>query len=1140
MRTAPTRGRASTWTRLLIAAMLTALVIPALITVFSSAAHAEDDKPDSNYSMYNLASNTGAYFSNENSPDSEGGQKDGANERMTKDWLEVTEDPGSAGSMLGYADSDVSWSLDWLAAKMSGSSQTFGYDTFKAQDDNGHGVGFYDGLMDYSHFGAANNDLGFDSMSSGSGSNFVQKLGGSIIWILYALSMSVSWLFWIVIQILKHLNPFLLLHDGLASISPAYAKWADGMTQGQTAPGELSGLSAFIAQWYGALITMSWAVLVPLFIGVLLLSLVLFKKLNRGSAIKKLIIRVVFIGVGVPLIGSMYTSILNQFDDSMLSQNSGPTKVVLSTYVDFNSWINHDRLAIPDNADISWDADEGHALPKSVLSARSSAAAINVQSHGGDKGVFKNVTVDPMTDDAATSWSNASPDLEDGETDQNTVMATLNMLNGYIGGNSVSASDFESGVKGNITQLSEDQVTQKDKSSWFNKDGGYADAQKKFGEGKVKPQDHPIISNGFAEGHPGLTSSSPGSSQKTFTTGGGTTTDCGYKVVDSEGKPMSCNLSALATYNYLNTGFDDNALTLYSSEKATSGFTRESHDAVSQVGTGPAAFMYWANAVVLLGSIVVVGYLYGIGMLYGAFKHLIQVVGAVIPATAGSLAGISKFIIYAVAMILEVFATMFLYQLVSEFLVSLPTIIEGPASNLVNNNAVNGVISIFSNKALGSVAVTVMTVVTTLLIAGVTFAMVRARKSILTALNEVTTKLVDKFMETNTMPPTGGSTPGAGMMPSVAGGIGSGAGMAMASGMMDKPSGPPPPTSPGFSGRPGGGPGHSPSNAGGTNSQTSLAGPGARQALVSGGSGDNGGPGNPGLPGDGSPGELGPGGAHGSGVPGANGQTGLPGTGDSDGSQIQSNQGRPHQAQEDRALADRVHGQGGLSDLGVTETSSSTDAGGTNGSGSAGGLVPGTRSSQGFRAGTPGSRTAGIGGSATRGQDGTGQGAGRTGRNPSQAKNGSGVILSGNAGGTNGKPSAPRPAPQSNGTSGPGRTNGTRPTPPGSGPISNQAPQRLGKNSTPAAGTEKSRPNRPGPSAAAPASTPSRSAPTPTRSQPSVPSKIAPQPKPASSPVQKPTQRPVNQPQQPSQQPEAAQPRRRVVPKPRGKNSTDT
>jgi hypothetical protein len=66
--------------------------------------------------------------------------------------------------------------------------------------------------------------------------------------------------------------------------------------------------------------------------------------MDRGSAIKKLIIRVVFIGVGLPLLGSMYTGVLDKFDDSLLGQHAGPTRVVLSTYVDFEAWMMNDRL----------------------------------------------------------------------------------------------------------------------------------------------------------------------------------------------------------------------------------------------------------------------------------------------------------------------------------------------------------------------------------------------------------------------------------------------------------------------------------------------------------------------------------------------------------------------------------------------------------------------------------------------------------------------------------------------------------------------------------------------------------------------------------------------------------------------------
>ncbi|MEV4922905.1 hypothetical protein [Streptomyces roseoverticillatus] len=233
--------------------------------------------------------------------------------------------------------------------------------------------------------------------------------------------------------------------------------------------------------------------------------------------------------------------------------------------------------------------------------------------------------------------------------------------------------------------------------------------------------------------------------------------------------PSSCNLSPLTAYNYLNTGFSPSSLTMYSSNNATSGFTRESHMAVSQVGTGPAKFMYWSNAATVLGSIVLLGFWDAIGMLAGSVKRIFGLVAAVPFATLGAMQAIAKVIVYSMALILEVLLTLFIYQFVSEFLISVPDIMAGPVSSFMSPSGLWG------SAALGGIIVVILTLISSLVIMGITFALLRVRKTVLQARDEVVTKLVDKFLETNTVPkPDKG-----GLMPALAAGAGAGAGMAM-------------------------------------------------------------------------------------------------------------------------------------------------------------------------------------------------------------------------------------------------------------------------------------------------------------------------------------------------------------------------
>ncbi|MDP9890663.1 hypothetical protein [Pseudarthrobacter enclensis] len=796
--------------RLLGVTLLAAIIVPLLMSAFAPPARADDKDDRSNYSLYTLASTASSYFSEKNSP--EGGSG------LHAKWAPIVASPAAGGDMLGYADPEFSKGnvVGWLFAAATGSTQTIRYDTLKTSGQKDELS--YAGMVDYAHFGAANADLGLDTMSSGVGGQILAMIGGSVMWVLYLLALSVGTMFYLIIQLLKALNPFMWFYQAVAGVADSEGNTnsahqqnlADGMAGGDAGGGALAGLQHWIASWYGLLQSIAWEALVPLFIGFLIIGLVLFKKMDRGSAIKKLVVRVVFIGVGLPLLGSMYTGVLDKFDDSLLGQHSGPTRVVLSTYVDFQAWMTNDRLAVPEQASISWA--DGQAGSESMMSVRNSALAINAQAHPR----FSGISIGTKTRDAQVAWRAGTVDVGNSAGDDvQAVFSTFGVLNKYISGQITSASDFESGIKSAITDL---DVGDREKKEWFVDDRTYGDVRG-FGEQDgPAPSEHPVLATAGTEG---LASSSPGGISTTFTTQG-TKQGCGFSVLDADGNLASCNLSALSAYNYLNTGFSPDSLTMYSSNNVTSGLTREDHMAVSQVGTGPAKFMYWQNAATVLGCIALLGFWYAIGMLAGAVKRTFSLVAAIPFATLGALSAIAKVVVYSVALILEVIVTLFIYQFVSEFLISIPDIIAGPLSSLMDPNG------LFGSPALGGIVVVLLTIVSSLVIMGVTVALLRVRKVVLQAMDEVFTKLVDKFLETSTPP----KSDKVGPMPSPAHALGTGAGAAaghkLASGLGGKLSGGS--KSPKTGGNPGGGKNAS-TNAGGLNGQQSFPAAGKTLAI---------------------------------------------------------------------------------------------------------------------------------------------------------------------------------------------------------------------------------------------------------------------------------------------------------------------
>ncbi len=98
----------------------------------------------------------------------------------------------------------------------------------------------------------------------------------------------------------------------------------------------MNSLNTWFSGWYQALVNLSWTVLMPLFIYVVFSSL-MWKKGSALSGLKKPVIRMLSSVLVYSLIGSMYTASLSVMKDATAGAGMGATRVVLSTFVDFEN-----------------------------------------------------------------------------------------------------------------------------------------------------------------------------------------------------------------------------------------------------------------------------------------------------------------------------------------------------------------------------------------------------------------------------------------------------------------------------------------------------------------------------------------------------------------------------------------------------------------------------------------------------------------------------------------------------------------------------------------------------------------------------------------------------------------------------------
>ena len=731
------------------------------LTMIGGSAYADKDKAEK-YDFYTLSSNVTAYFSDAAKP--------GEGEGLSADegWTTIAGNASEGGDLLGYGDNDISSFSGWLASATTGASNTVGYDSLKVSDNGSSSANsVYRGILDYAQYGSLLNALGLDSTSTGLGLHFQNMAFGSIMALLYLLAGGIDTIFSAVIWLLETLNPFKFF---FSAISASSAAMANGMTGGQGVPTWMQSLDTWFSGWYQALVNLSWTVLIPLFLFTFIISSLMWKKGNALSGLKKLVIRMLFLGVGVPLIGSMYTASLGVMKDATAGAGMGATRVVLSTFVDFENWAKVNRLAVPSDATLEWDDSEQAPTGASVNKLRQTTVAINGIANPG---AFTDVSGIKPSDLGSISAESAKADVtSNGGLKDLTFMATMNMLLRYTNAQSYQASDFDTAIKGRISQqASGGQETVKNcATTWFNVQ---ADGSTKT-DGKscstIKASDNPVLK--VQEGT-GLQANRPeGSWVVTFTTNNAQLAGDWVMLGDNFN---NANLSALSMYNYLNTAFSKNSATVYSSAHSVSSATREYHNSVNLVGSAGVSWLYWTNSAVTLLCFIVLGLGYAFGMFTGAIKNSLHIITAVPFATLGSLAGIAKVLIYTFTMITEIIATMFIYRLVQEIIISIPGIFEGGLEHMFNS--MGG----FGTYLKNSGNVTLFTsIVSTVLLLILTWKMLHFRGAFVKGLNEAVTKIIDKFLDTNVAPPAGGGK----LMPALAGGVGAGVGSAAANRLM--------------------------------------------------------------------------------------------------------------------------------------------------------------------------------------------------------------------------------------------------------------------------------------------------------------------------------------------------------------------
>ena len=776
-------------------------VVKPIVSSFTvNKTYAEEEKTvDMSYSFYNMTAWLAAYYNAASSPNGWETIKgnvdekeyafhslltqaaiEGANTQdkynkgewtyADKTWVNGAKNIGGGGALLGFPDPLILKGkiLGFFASKTSSSTVDYSYDSLSSVESK-----TYNSLETYAYYGAALEALGIDaSIGSGmSGFHPIRMAAGAFVWVGYILASSAELLFKVVISILQATNPF---------------NWfAKGFTFAWSQAGNnefLSGLTDIVSKMYKVFANFGWVIMIPLTLATLIFMFIFTGNGRQNSALTKskaakfryLIVYFLFLSVGVPIMGTAYTAGLNALGETFSSSNVGNgstnvDNVIYSAYVDNKSWIENNRMYLPNDVLLVWDRKHSDVTNGDKAHVRNYALSINSLNHSKEIGSLK--------DNSNASWN-----INDKGSSKNKTSDGVNaLLLRYMISSSYSASNWENLVKAKLTEAIKKEGGGGSKDSLVNRmsasateltskkgyeylayvnphvqEGGKGVAVQDVQWWKLNVVDYKFgeypnifLSKGFADsGIGGITS-------KTSKSADGRVelyTNPSVEVEPNLVYGSKAAMSYLEMFNYLNSKFHSNKVSVYSTNALASNFSRDSHAEVNQVGAGYVhKFMIWLNTVTLLFGIAFLAIGYALSMLISSFKRYTNLIMSIFMGTMGMQKAMVKSASGTIMLIFEVVGTLVTYEIVKTIYMAIPDILSNAVASLNGGSKVTTTIltqigfPVAVADLGGFVLVIFSLIVSVVILVWALFVFLRIRKPIIEMADSTFTSLIAKL-----------------------------------------------------------------------------------------------------------------------------------------------------------------------------------------------------------------------------------------------------------------------------------------------------------------------------------------------------------------------------------------------------------
>lgn len=635
--------------------------------------------------MYSISSALTAYVSNTLSANA----KDGHD-------LPSVGNPGNAGALLGYGDAKKGFT-EGIIVNLSKTSSAVSYDALKK-------ASMTDELR-YAQYGRLLAQMGLDEYGIKTPGLSVRNVTGSMMLVVFSLSLVAAKLFGWFIDLMLLLNPFRFFVSipGFAPLAETVQEMDENLLSSALKSivnsGTYKNFANLFSSIYNGLNSWSWAFVIPVSLALIVFGIFFgtgllngrFDKQVASHKILSFLFRVAFLAIGIPVLGILYTNTLTYFVVQSEDVHSPATQVVASTFLDFGAWAEHSRLS-PSTGKFELLVSDsnlgGEATGDTVGTLRDTVLSLNKTN---------NVVNDDISMIAggsdALDWSNNALHTDE-ELDDESIKQCYSLLTSYLSGSFYYPSNWESSVgevmnekaqdgtyesgrrKGGEEEDFDSEVLQGEDTYYNMYDsvnemedwtGRTAEENSKLFTDPSKWRGFNLLSNGslsVSESENTLIYTNP---DHTFSS------DVMNAGVDPSNKG---GLSTMSLYNYLSSKFSSEGVVMYSNSNTANVGSRYSHYAVTTAGSGVTGALYFANGFVLLMIVSIVGLCYLMGALFNVLRKGVQMMTALPAAALGVMKSISQVIATVLSMIAEMLMIGFLYTVVIELLSSVMALVE--------------------------------------------------------------------------------------------------------------------------------------------------------------------------------------------------------------------------------------------------------------------------------------------------------------------------------------------------------------------------------------------------------------------------------------------------------------------------------